>query len=393
MDLTHRSPCLPVPPAPDPLHGHVAVVAFGPLARPHHGMAVRARAVLRALAELGLDVTVLSVGEDDTTGWEGARDGRLVPLPGGPPWRWVAALRRGLSALEPPPDCVVVESALLLAALPRLAVPLCWDTNECESLHYARLPPSTLTRARGLAWRVLERWSARRAAVVVAVSDAEAQAWRTLVPEAVAKVRVVRHVLPAPPSLPMEAAPDRRRPALDLPPRYVLLLGNLSAKHNAAAARWAVRNLPEVLPPGVALVLAGPGSERLAAGTRGGLPAPSPVLALGEVADADELVRRAAVCLAPLASGAGVKTKVLHYLAHGRPVLGTPLAFEGIEDAPGCHSAPLAELPARLRELLEDPAASEAPAPVRRSWAAERGDPRRQAAEWRGVLAPLLGGS
>lgn len=102
---------------------------------------------------------------------------------------------------------------------------------------------------------------------------------------------------------------------------------------------------------------------------------------MGEVEDADELIRRAEVCLAPLLSGAGVKTKVLHYLAHGRPVLGTPLAFEGIEDAPGCHTASLAEFPARLRELLAAPEADERLAAARQAWAAERADPRRQAAE------------
>ncbi len=75
------------------------------------------------------------------------------------------------------------------------------------------------------------------------------------------------------------------------------------------------------------------------------------MIGLGAVDDVDSVVAAADICLAPLAAGAGVKTKVLHYLAHGKRVAGTPIAFEGLAGVPGVHSAPLDELP-ELIDLL-----------------------------------------
>jgi len=54
------------------------------------------------------------------------------------------------------------------------------------------------------------------------------------------------------------------------------------------------------------------------------------------VDEIDSIIDSADLCLAPLATGAGVKTKVLHYLAHGKRIAGTPIAFEGLSGAPGC---------------------------------------------------------
>lgn len=48
--------------------------------------------------------------------------------------------------------------------------------------------------------------------------------------------------------------------------------------------------------------------------------------------DLDDLVAHSWLSLAPLPFGAGVKRKVVHSLALGTPVIGTPVAFQGVGD-------------------------------------------------------------
>ena len=55
----------------------------------------------------------------------------------------------------------------------------------------------------------------------------------------------------------------------------------------------------------------------------------------GFVEDLDAVYRDASCFVAPLTSGAGVKFKVVQAMAWGLPVVGTPVAFEGLPDAPG----------------------------------------------------------
>src|SRR4029077_9043013 len=49
-----------------------------------------------------------------------------------------------------------------------------------------------------------------------------------------------------------------------------------------------------------------------------------------------------------------VKTKVLHYLAHGRRVAGTAVAFEGLDGAPGLFEASMEDLPGVIAALSAD---------------------------------------
>jgi hypothetical protein len=168
----------------------------------------------------------------------------------------------------------------------------------------------------------------------------------------------------------------------------LLFLGTLRAKHNAAAAAWIVETLVATLPAGVTVLLCGPGTERLTPSK----PSAARVVALGAVDDIDTVVAAADLCLAPLASGAGVKTKVLHYLAHGRPVAGTPAAFEGLTGAPGLYPASLEELPALVGRLCrqgEDPALAMTRAQAQRAWLEEHHGRAHVRAQWQEVFRCL----
>jgi hypothetical protein len=360
------------------------LVTFGPLTRPVGGLPHRARTVVRALAAMGLESTVLSVGEP-----MGVEEGALgtattlVPVRGGN-WGFLATLPRAVLSV-PPVEVVVVESALLLpgvaAARPR--VPLVWDTNELETLHYRRLPRSLRNLAYGMIWRVLEWWAIRWTDVVVVVSETEVGWWQQIFPHSAAKLAVVP--LEAPSVTPQATAPV---PGGEGP--LLLFVGNLLAKHNAWAARWLLEVFVPTMPDDWTLALVGPGTERLAKA----VPLRARVELGGEVSieELNAWIWAADVCLAPLASGAGVKTKVLHYVAHAKRVVGTSLAFEGIEDCPGTIAGSLEDIPQMVQALLryqETPSKRAVREAAQRAWIASHHGSGRTVETWRAVFARI----
>jgi len=117
----------------------------------------------------------------------------------------------------------------------------------------------------------------------------------------------------------------------------LLFVGNLTYEPNRVAARELVR---EILPavrrrrPGVTLDLVGPHD-----GSLDGLRAAG-VRFTGAVPDVTPCYEAADLVVVPLRHGAGTRIKVLEALAHGRPVVATPIAVAGLElDA---AAAPLA---------------------------------------------------
>ena len=66
--------------------------------------------------------------------------------------------------------------------------------------------------------------------------------------------------------------------------------------------------------------------------------APERVTLCGFVDDTRDAYARAAVCLCPVTRGTGMKVKVIEALQHGRPVVGTSVAFEGIAAEDGVHA-------------------------------------------------------
>lgn len=116
-------------------------------------------------------------------------------------------------------------------------------------------------------------------------------------------------------------------------PEALLFFANFERAENSDAARWFVRQvLPEIHAalPGVTLMLVGNGSERLAAEF-----ASTAVHGTGYVEDPSPFFSRCCLAVAPLLAGAGVKFKVLEALSCGVPVVGTPVAVEGIQPQQG----------------------------------------------------------
>lgn len=361
----------------------IGIVTFGSVLQPRGGLPARSRAASEDISMLGARVGVLSFGErHDGTINSGGSDVPVTAIHSRAPYGLSARLALAARRLAADSDALIVESALLLPAVVagRPRVPIIWDTNECETLHYRRAEPSASNRVKELIWTVLERWAAGRAAAIVAVSATEAEVWRTLLPGHADRVVVADH-RPL-----LGSVASREQQFSDSPPE-VTFVGNLGGKHNLSAAQWTARVLPQELRGPARIVLAGPGTETIE-------PVPAPgveVLCAGEVDDLAGLLSRAAICVAPLDAGAGVKTKVLDYLAAGTRIAGTPTAFEGFEHCPGLVQASLQDLPAVIQQMIDNPETAEEAIHRRtaqRAWLDGRG-PGRTAEQWRRILAGI----
>jgi hypothetical protein len=366
------------------------LVTFGSVQRPDGGLQVRARVLAESLATLGIPAAIVSTREPD----------RRAPLPAWarsfhvpvrkPTKGFSMEFSRLIREVAADSDVVFIANAMFMPALSvsRVALPMIWDTNECQSLHYSRLPRTPRNRARELVWNGLERWGARRCRLAVSIGGPEAREWRSRYPALRRKLVTVDHV---PFAHAVQAAGARataaRLAGQPLEGPILVFVGTLAAKHNLAAAEWIVDVLAPSLQESVTVLLCGPGSDRFKSGGPG-----ARVVGLGMVEDVDSVVAAADLCLAPLASGAGVKTKVLHYLVHGRRVAGTPLAFEGVENAPGMFSASLDDLPALVARLIataEPVAEAEQRVAAQRGWMVEHHTQEQAVTQWREVLGCL----
>jgi glycosyltransferase involved in cell wall biosynthesis len=82
--------------------------------------------------------------------------------------------------------------------------------------------------------------------------------------------------------------------------------------------------------PSATLLVVGSGLPR-------NLPGGSNVVIIPDAEDVVNLVDRSAICIAPVWLGSGVRTKILEYMARGKPVVATSTAMHGIEAIPRIH--------------------------------------------------------
>lgn len=153
----------------------------------------------------------------------------------------------------------------------------------------------------------------------------------------------VRVVAMFEPNAARDARPDGRRGAL--------FVGGFAHFPNLDAARFLLQDLAPLLPD-IPLTMVGPDAppelESLCV---------PPHRVMGWVPDLTTWYEAARVAVAPLRFGAGIKGKVLEAMARGVPVVGTPLAFEGLAIRSGDDALPAetpADFAAAIRRLHED---------------------------------------
>jgi glycosyltransferase involved in cell wall biosynthesis len=325
-------------------------------------------AEIEAVTELqrdGLDIhAVVRTLRHGTLGWR--RRSRIATtwLRGGVPLRtaWFAepGVQASIDSLAQRAfDAVIVEdNAMGLFSFP-FGLPSILTEHEVRRPRRVAQPPRdprswpawAFREADWRRWPEYERRVWRRFDVVQVFTTRDAAALVSLEPSLAGRVRVN--------PFPIVAAPaDVDGGRADT----LLFVGNYAHPPNVDAALWLV---DEILPrivrarPEVRLALAGPYAPdaiRSLAGER--------VDVLGVVADLDARLREASVVLAPVRTGGGMRMKVLHAMALGKPVVTTPRGAAGF-DADGAE-LPLVvgrdadELAAAAVRLLGDEAARRA---------------------------------
>lgn len=206
---------------------------------------------------------------------------------------------------------------------------------DCEWVRRERLGEI----AAAAAYRSYEARFLGLAETVLALTEPDAANLRTLLPG--------KRVLVKPTGIPVRPDP----PAAQR--QGVLFVGAFDHQPNVDGLLWYVRDIwPQVRARvnSATLTVVGrrpPESVRALHGQDG-------IAVAGEVPDTAPYLRAAAVMVAPLLSGSGLKTKIVEALGYGLPVVTTGVGAEGLANAAGIIAVPAAEQAATLCALLTD---------------------------------------
>jgi glycosyltransferase involved in cell wall biosynthesis len=221
-----------------------------------------------------------------------------------------------------------------------------------------------------VAWHRYTRALLARADAIVAFTDEDRTALLSLQPSA----RVIRIA----PGVPLPAEP--LDPVGQAPPR-ILYLGNFIHPPNVDAAVRLARTIFPLIRAhrlDAVLEIVGDGAPRELRELQG-----QGLVVAGRVDDVAPYLDRAAVVLAPLALGGGIRIKVMEALAAGKAVVATPRALAGLDLTPGEHAmvgTTDQELAQATVELLDDPDRRAKIARAGREWA-------RSHLAWAGAVA------
>ena len=323
-------------------------------------------AAVEALQASGVDVHAACRHEprDMSERWERRR--RLAGgwLRGRLPWRSVWYHEPGMQPIldrllaEHRFDVIAVEDSA--AAVYRFGhtVPTVYTEHEVRQPRRIRLPGGPPSRwPRGLLseldwsrWPSFQRSTWARFDLVQTFTDRDAAAIRTLAPEIAERVRVNPFGIELPEPLPPSPPSSRE----------LVFVGNFTHPPNVDGALWlGTEIMPGLRARGVQarLSLIGPAPPPAVEALAG-----EDIRVLGAVPDLRSFLGPAAVVLAPLRTGGGMRMKVLEALALGRAVVTTRRGADGLDG----HGVPplvvadtAGEVVQATAELLADPAARE----------------------------------
>jgi glycosyltransferase involved in cell wall biosynthesis len=310
-------------------------VASGWVDEPRSGAGIRNHRMLAALRAHGVSVELVRGG------WSGIR-GRAVaalrawPLSAVRAWtprhaRAVRAAQRG--------GAVVVADSLAGALVPELSARTVVTLHNVESRQ--------VRAGQGGPRRGFDAWLERRGIPRLERRLLRSPASIVVVSQRDARILGRGLVVPNGADLPERAV----APAAG-PPVFV---GALDYAPNEDAVRWWVREVWPHVRSRTPLVVVGRRAGEVLRDLR-----EHPAIELvGEVADVSPHLAAAAFAVVPLREGEGTRLKVVEAMAHGRAVIGTPKALEGLDFAErhGVVEAAGAEaLAAAVDALAGDPA-------------------------------------
>ena len=249
------------------------------------------------------------------------------------------------------PSLIYVFSSAMAPYVPyRHSARVIIDLVDVDSEKWRQYAASSTGLARwlyareGRALLALERRAARAADAVLFVSDAEAELFKRLAPEAACRTHGITNGVDAAFFRPVPEVPN---PVGDRP--AIVFTGAMDYRPNAEAMIWFVG---QVMPrlrghrpvPRLWIVGANPGRVVRA------LAGPD-VCVTGRVPDVRPYLHHARAVVAPLQIARGIQNKVLEAMAMGAAVVATPQAREGLDR---CRSDELltAATPAAFAEAL-----------------------------------------
>jgi polysaccharide biosynthesis protein PslH len=384
----------PMPPQAD-AHGAIPLVLHaqlvGLLARGHEVTLVTAStgepgeaAALERLRGEGIDlhVAVRSTGPEGRWRRRAALAGSW--LRGDRPWRTVWFAVEGMQqtldrlAAEREFDVAAFEdNAMGIYAVPP-GLPRVLTEHEVRRVRRPTRPTAAPASWPGWAFSELDwrRWPAyersvwSRADVIQVFGARDRDGIGSMAPQLLERVRV------NPFGIALPVALDTRAEE----PGTILFAGNFTHPPNVDAARWLAERLLPVLRA------RGSGAKLLVVGAA--MPAEIRALAAEDIEllpDAPRIepeLARAAVVVAPVRTGGGMRMKVLQALAAGKAVVTTTRGAEGIElaaPAPLLVADDADETAAAVARLLADPGAREELGARARAYAARRHSPEAYA--------------
>jgi len=185
--------------------------------------------------------------------------------------------------------------------------------------------------------------------------------------------------------------PSRADPAREVPDT-LLFAGNFTHPPNVDAAGWLAREIMprlRVMRPEAQLRIVGAGArDRIGPLVGEGVEFVGDVPAIGPVLES------AALVLAPVRQGGGMRMKVLHALASGKAVVTTSLGAEGLllegDESPLAIADDANTIADTAARLLNDPGARRALAERARAFAARRHSPEAYAARLEAVYEEAI---
>ncbi len=218
--------------------------------------------------------------------------------------------------------------------------------------------------------------------IVQVFTERDAGVARSIAPEVAGRLRVNPFSVPLPFPADEGAEPDT-----------VAFLGNFTHPPNVDAALWLAREIMprlEEIRPQVRLSIAGPCPPAQLTSLAG-----RSIQVLGEVRDAEALMRRSAVIIAPVRTGGGMRMKVLSAMALGKPVVTTTRGSYGLVTADGALPLVIADDAAGLArhtaELLADAPARDRLGTAARRFVAAHHTPQAYAQRLERIVAEARG--
>ena len=243
-------------------------------------------------------------------------------------WFWEPELQNRLDHLlaNNTYDLVIVEDNALGIYTYRTLVPLLFTEHEVRrprsidwtAFKWKNVVRWVLAEMDWARWRRYQANTWQQFKRIQTFTDRDAKAICALVPELAARVRVNPFGI----FLPAIADPAKQDD------HSVLFVGNFTHPPNVDAAVWLGRQIMPLLrqlSPDVSLNLIGiyPPAEVLSLAT-------DDVRVTGPVTDIDPFLERAAVVVAPIRIGGGMRMKVLHAMAMGKAVVTSSRGAEGL---------------------------------------------------------------